>query len=489
MPFSKPRLLVAGTSGDAGKTVVAVGLVRAWVRRGRPVAVYKKGPDYIDAAWLSAASGRPARNLDTFLADPAAVKRSFFSTALTKGVNLIEGNRGLHDGFDLEGSHSSAALSKLVECPVVLVQDVTKTTRSAAAFVLGSRLLDEDVKIAGVILNRVGGSRHESLVRRSIETYCGVPVLGALPKLPEESRIPSRHLGLVTPREEERNLELVERLGGTVAACCEADRLLEIARGAPEMELPPETGAEDRSGDVAGKEGGKRPKVCYLSDSAFTFYYPENLESLGAAGAELVPVSPLEAAVLPPCDALYAGGGFPETHAAALAENGSFRKSLFAAAAEGLPVYAECGGLVYMAKSLRWEEKEYPMSGIFPLGVEMGSKPCGHGYTRAVVDGSNPFFEKGTELKGHEFHYSCPASPAPLASFPAGAQGAARAGGFESVFAVKRGTGCGGGRDGLLRWNVLGTYLHVHALGCPAWARGVLGAAERYAERYREKKE
>ena len=214
MPLSKPRLLVAGTSGDAGKTVVAVGLVRAWARQGRPVAAYKKGPDYIDAAWLSAASGKPARNLDTFLADPAAVKRSFLSTALTEGVNLIEGNRGLHDGFDLEGSHSSAALSKLVECPVVLVQDVTKTTRSAAAFVLGSRLLDEDVKIAGVILNRVGGSRHESLVRRSIERYCGVPVLGALPKLPRESRIPSRHLGLVTPREEERNLEIVERLGG-----------------------------------------------------------------------------------------------------------------------------------------------------------------------------------------------------------------------------------------------------------------------------------
>jgi cobyrinic acid a,c-diamide synthase len=464
--------MVAGTSGDAGKTVVTVGLARALARQGRRVAPFKKGPDYIDAAWLSAAAGEVARNLDTFLADPVVVRRSFMEHAVSDGVNLIEGNRGFHDGMDADGSHSSAALSKLIECPVVLVQDVTKMTRSAAAFVLGSRLLDEGVEIAGVVLNRVAGARHEKVVRSSIEQHCGVPVLGAIPKLSAESRIPLRHLGLVTPGEEKRLSQLVDRYGDVVDENVDLSRLLQIARAAKPM-----TGTEERrlSAARSGRTvGGTRSgvRICILSDSAFSFYYPENLEALEAAGAELFSLSALDARELPPCDALYVGGGFPETHASALAENSSFRRSLFLAAEAGLPVYAECGGLIYLAESLSWRGKEYPMTGVFPIRIAIDEKPCGHGYTRCVVDGRNPFFEEGTELKGHEFHYS---RVVPGKSGLAATDSVFK----DSVFEVKRGTGCGESRDGLLRWNVLGTYLHVHALGCPEWARGVVRAAEK----------
>jgi cobyrinic acid a,c-diamide synthase len=445
--------MIAGTSGDAGKTVVTLGLARAWSGQGLSIAPFKKGPDYIDAAWLFAASGKRSRNLDTFLAAPEAVKRSFIEHADREGVSLIEGNRGLHDGMDVEGSHSSAALSKLIECPVVLVQDVTKTTRSAAAFVLGSMALDSGVDLKGVILNRVAGSRHENLARNAIETFCGVPVVGALPKLSGASRIPLRHLGLVTPVESEKVAEILHALGKAAIAYLDMPRLLEIARAAPalrEHQVAPSQRVSDRS-------DRKSVRIAYISDSAFSFYYPENLEALEGLGADLVPVSALKARDLPACDALYIGGGFPETHATALSENRSFRDSLYRAAEAGLPVYAECGGLIYLSEQLTWEGREYPMTGVFPIRIEAREKPQGHGYVRYVVDGKNPFFKKGLEIRGHEFHYTRP-----------------RPWKMQSVFQVKRGLGCGDHRDGLLRWNVLGTYLHIHALGCPAWAPGVV---------------
>lgn len=477
MPPACPRILVAGTSGDSGKTVVTVGLVRAFARQGQPVTAFKKGPDYIDASWLAAASGKAARNLDTFLADPAAVRRSFEKHAVTDGINIIEGNRGLHDGLDVEGSHSSAALSKLIDCPVILVLDATKATRSTAAFVLGSQAMDKEVNIAGVILNRIAGARHEDIARRSIETHCGVPVVGAIPKLSDDHRIPARHLGLVTAVEQGGLEELIERLADAAAASIDLERVRAIAASAPAMKPSKVAGTADQAPDASrATTGGKRLRICYLSDAAFSFYYPENLEALEAEGAELIPLSALEARGLPDCDALYIGGGFPEVHATALSRNEAFRAGLLEAARNGLPIYAECGGLIYLAESLAWRGEEFPMAGIFPIRIEMFERPRGHGYAGIEVDGDNPFFAKGTKLKGHEFHYSRPAGLE-------GPSGLGAPGGPEevkSVFDIERGAGCGHGRDGLSRWNALGTYLHVHALGCPAWAKGVIDAAERY---------
>ncbi|MBU0754775.1 MAG: hydrogenobyrinic acid a,c-diamide synthase (glutamine-hydrolyzing) [Planctomycetes bacterium] len=457
MPIECPRLLIAGTSGDSGKTVVTLGLARAFARQGLEVTAFKKGPDFIDAAWLSAASGRTARNLDTFLARPQTVKRSFIDHAVQNGVNLIEGNRGLHDGMDVRGSHSSAALSKLIQSPIILVQDVRKTTRSAVAFVLGSRLMDEDLEIAGVILNRLGTARQEDLIRRVFKAHCDVPVLGALPRFSPRHGIPMRHLGLITPQEKRSWESQIDHLADVMEARVDLKRLLKIARKAPALEGTRKVVSWHSDGCE------NKVRICYFSDSAFTFYYPENLEALKSAGADLIPVSALHARELPACDGLYIGGGFPETHAAALSKNSAFRRSLFKAAERGLPVYAECGGLVYLSDSLAWEGKVYPMAGVFPIPFVMEKKPQGHGYARALVDGNNPFFEKGTVLKGHEFHYSRPEKWA-----------------MKSIFEIKRGTGCGKQRDGLLRWNVLGTYVHIHATGCPAWAQGMVQAAKRH---------
>lgn len=457
MPIVCPRLLIAGTSGDSGKTIVTLGLARAFARQGLVVTAFKKGPDFIDAAWLSAATGRPARNLDTFLARPQTVKRSFIDHAVQDGVNLIEGNRGLHDGMDVRGSHSSAALSKLVKSPVILIQDVRKTTRSAVAFVLGSGLLDEGVEIAGVILNRLGTARQEKLIRRAFKAHSDVPVLGAIRRLAPRQGIPMRHLGLITPQEKKAGDAQIDYLADVMEDQVDLKRLLQVARKAPAL---------DGADPAVPKRpvGDKRSvRICYFSDSAFTFYYPENLEALKTAGAELVPVSALRARKLPSCDALYIGGGFPETHAAALSRNNAFRRSLFKAAESGLPVYAECGGLIYLSKSLAWEGKTYPMAGVFPVDFAMEKKPQGHGYVRVLVDGENPFYKQGAALKGHEFHYSRPLKWA-----------------LKSIFEIKRGTGCGKQRDGLLRWNVLGTYVHIHATGCPAWARGMVQAAKRH---------
>jgi len=455
MPVYCPRLMIAGTSGDSGKTIVSVGLARAWSGQGVTVYTFKKGPDYIDASWLSAASGETTRNLDTYLIEPEVVKRSFFQSAISDGINLIEGNRGVHDGMDVDGSHSSAALSKLIKCPVILVQDITKITRSAAAFILGSKILDEEVNIAGVILNRVAGTRHEMIARKSIENYCDTPVLGAIPKLSKEYDIRSRHLGLITPREESGIRELIEKHASAARKYIDLKRLEEIAGGASSL--------DKKFSPSISKKGSGDIRICYLNDLAFSFYYPENLEKLEDAGAELIPVSALDAKALPECDALYIGGGFPETHARVLTKNSSFRQSLYRAAEAGLPIYAECGGLIYLAKSLIWQGDEYPMAGVFPIRIKVSEKPQGHGYACYKVDCKNPFFKKGVELKGHEFHYSNPESFSD-----------------ETIFEVKRGSGFGNGRDGMLRWNVLGTYLHIHALGCPQWAPGVVKAAKRY---------
>jgi cobyrinic acid a,c-diamide synthase len=266
-----------------------------------------------------------------------------------------------------------------------------------------------------------------------------------------------RHLGLVTPREKADIARLVDQLSQVAEKHIDLKSLLKIARAAEPLE-PVRGGASSK----ALKHGAK-VRICYISDSAFSFYYPENLEVLEQAGAELIPLSALDAREIPPCDALYIGGGFPETHARLLSENRAFRDAIFRAAKSGLPIYAECGGLIYLAETLSWKGEDYPMAGVFPVRCVMEEKPQGHGYARVRVDGENPFFEKGAELRGHEFHYS---RPDPWT--------------VKSIFEVKRGRGCGEGRDGLVRWNTLGTYLHIHALGCPAWTKGIIRAATRY---------
>ena len=454
-----PRLVVAGPSGDSGKTLFSLALLLALKDRGVEVSPFKKGPDYIDAAWLSWASGRPARNLDTYLMGFPGCLSSFLRAASPAGVNLIEGNRGLFDGADARGTHSTAELAKTLQAPVLLLINAAKVTRTAAAWVLGCRHMDPGVRIGGIILNRVNGARHERILRDTIESTCAIPVLGALPDAARATLLPARHLGLVTPYEHPRLQELAADLRELLHRRTDVDRIITLATTAPPLAASP--------APVPGLPDARGVRLGILRDSAFSFYYPENLEILESSGAELVPLSALTAGALPPdLDALYIGGGFPETHGAALSANRDFLTSLQAAAGRGLPVYAECGGLLLLSQAVRWQAGRYPMAGVFPFEVEVLSTPQGHGYVELAVDSPNPFFPQGLVIKGHEFHYSR------IVGDYAPATG---------TCAVLRGVGCGQKRDGLVQGNVWASYTHIHALATPEWPRGLLTAAKLHA--------
>jgi cobyrinic acid a,c-diamide synthase len=448
--FTTPRLVVAGLSGDSGKTLVSLGIAAALRERGVDVAPFKKGPDYIDAAWLGAATGRPGRNLDTFLQGPEALG-AVLARGASAGLALVEGNRGLFDGFDAAGTHSTAELAKRLDAPLLLVVDVTKATRTVAALVLGCRALDPDVPLAGVVLNRVATPRQERVIRDALAQAGGPPILGALPRL-DGDPLPGRHLGLVTAGEHPRTREAIATAARLAEAHLDLGTLLEIAGRAPAVELP----------ERETPQKGSPVRIGVLQDEAFSFYYPENLEALEELGAELVFFSALAGDGLPDVEALYVGGGFPELYAARLAECRGLGESLRAAVADGMPVYAECGGLMYLGKELVTDGVAHPMAGVIDLVVEQTSRPEGHGYAEGTVERANPFFETGARLRGHEFHYSRAQG------------GASRA---ATVVGLERGTGIGDGRDGIVEGRVWASYLHLHALGTPAWAPGLVGLA------------
>ena len=464
------RLVIAGTAGDSGKTLVTTGLLLAWRAQGMQPAPFKKGPDYIDAAWLSRAAGLPCRNLDTYLQTPEIILRAFARHATTTraavGVAVVEGNRGLLDGMDLEGTHSTATLARLLEAPVILVVNARKVTRTVAAVVAGCKLLEPDVNLAGVVLNRVAGARHEALARQAVEELAGVEVVGAIPVIKGDRPLPDRHLGLVTPAEHEGVEGAMGILRQVAEDHLDLDRILEIARAAPSLARVEGVG-QGRQGQAQRRGQGVR--FGYFSDSAFTFYYPENLEALEAEGAEVIPINSLEDPALPEdLDGLYLGGGFPETHAARLADNGSLMVSVREAVDAGMPVFAECGGMIYLSRSLEHEGTRYPMAGVLPMDLRMCRRPQGHGYMELLVDRENPIFEVGQVLRAHEFHYTRVV------------QGGENE--LELAFKVRRGKGTFNGRDGVVYKNVVAGYAHLHALGTPSWAPALVGRAACYRE-------
>jgi cobyrinic acid a,c-diamide synthase len=459
MDNRRPRVVVAGLRGGSGKTTLALGLIAAWQQREGEVVPFKKGPDYIDAGWLTLAAGQPCFNLDPYMMSGEQILDSFWQHSQTAQGAVIEGNRGLFDGLDAEGSCSTAELAKLLQAPVLLVVDATMVTRTAAATVLGCQHLDPEVPIRGVILNRVAGPRHEKMLRTTIERYCQVPVVGAIPKLKKDD-FPERHMGLVTVAEHPEAREAILARIQIVERYLDLEKVLAIAKQAPPLQWKPAYPNKRVS------KAYRQPVIGIIKDSAFQFYYPENLEALEQRGARLVTVNSLQDRALPPLDALYIGGGFPETHADRLAANSRFRGSFKAAIEAGLPVYAECGGLMYLGRSLDIEGKSYPMVEALPIDFKLEKKPQGHGYTALQVVEINPFYPVGITLKGHEFHYSrviqCDLESNSLA------------------FAMRRGTGIMDGKDGVCYRNVLATYSHVHAIGTSAWAEGLIRRALAY---------
>ena len=450
-----PGLVVAGLRGGSGKTVISLGITAAWKQKYQ-VAPFKKGPDYIDAGWLACAAGRPCYNLDTYLCDDAEVKASFVQNSHTSDISLVEGNRGLFDGIDTDGKTSTAELAKLLGLPVLLVIDCTKSTRTVAALLMGCMVFDPAVHIMGVVLNRVAGKRHEKKLRDNIEKFCDVPVYGSIPKLGHQD-FPERHMGLLTSEEHGCSSDSIETVSKVARDHIDLEKLYEDCRSVShDRKIVPsnEQAKPQRKPVHAGSS--KKAVIGIIKDSAFQFYYPDNIEALVAAGAEVLYISPLKHRSIPDVDAIYMGGGFPETHAPELAANMDFKSALKSLADKGLPIYAECGGFIFLGNSICVDGRTYSMAGVLPVSFGFEKRPVGHGYTRVKVTGENPFYPVGSVIKGHEFRYS---SILDIECSPE-----------EMVFSMERGKGIKDKKDGFCKNNVFATYTHIHALGTPSWA-------------------
>ena len=374
------------------------------------------------------------------------------------GKHVLSAAEGGAGGLGDDSFGSTAAVARALAAPILLVVNTSRMGRSVAALVHGYQTFESDTPIAGAILNNVAGRRHEAKLRAAIEHHCGIPVLGALPR-DASLAIPERHLGLV-PREEDAGLlPAIAACRAAVEQHCDLDAIIAIARAAPTVRTPY---CVFRAMQHAIRNTQHALRIAIFRDRAFTFYYPENLEALEAAGAELIFVDAFHDPALPPVDALYIGGGFPEIFMAELSANVSLRGSVKAAAEDGLPIYAECGGLMYLAQRIRWGDRSAEMAGVLPLDVAMTGRPQGHGYVVAEVVGDNPFFPAGAVLRGHEFHNSTVVNVT---------------GELATAYRLARGAGLGDGRDGLVYRNVLASYTHLHAAAAPGWAEGFIDRA------------
>ncbi|MDH4133561.1 MAG: hydrogenobyrinic acid a,c-diamide synthase (glutamine-hydrolyzing), partial [Gammaproteobacteria bacterium] len=447
------RLLISAAHKSSGKTTLSIGLCAALTRRGIRVQPFKKGPDYIDPMWLGLASRQPCYNLDFFLTPPQEIRRDFIARSEGAGIALIEGNKGLYDGLDLDGSNSNAALAKLLGAPVILVIDARGMTRGVAPLILGYQAFDRDIRVAGVILNQLGGARHERKLRAVIEHYTDVPVIGAVHHNDNLS-IVERHLGLVPSNEASAAREKIDSIASAIEDQLDLQRLIDISASAeplgPEPILP------------ALMTGGKKERPIRIGvarDAAFAFYYPSDLEALEGHGAELVFFNTLRDERLPDVDALFIGGGFPETQMTALESNVAMRRQIHAAIEAGMPVYAECGGLMYLSRSLTWNGKTCAMVGSIPADTRMHARPQGRGYVILTESGQSPWPSlahtgSAVEIRAHEFHYSR------LENVDSS---------LHYAYRVVRGTGIDGAHDGILHRNVLACYTHQRDTGNHHW--------------------
>jgi cobyrinic acid a,c-diamide synthase len=428
-----PRVFISAAHKSSGKTTLTLGLCAALHARGHAVQPFKKGPDYIDPLWLGMAAQRPCYNLDFHMMQRDEIEQQFARAAAGARISLIEGNKGLYDGLDLDGSNSNAALAKLLGAPVVLVIDARGMTRGVAPLILGYQAFDPEIRIAGVILNNLGGSRHESKLRAVIEHYTDVEVIGAV-QHDASLQIAERHLGLVPANEQGAARARIQHVGERVAAQVDLDRLLAIGDSAPDLNiaLPPETGTS-----------AERLRIGIAHDQAFGFYYSEDLDTLRAANVELVDIDTLHAQALPEVDGLIIGGGFPEMFMAELEANAPLRTRIRRAIEAGLPTYAECGGLMYLSRHLNWQGQTREMVGVVPGDTVMHERPVGRGYARLQPTGEDRWQETAS-IPAHEFHYSS------LENLPA-----------DSMYAyqVTRGHGIDGQHDGYQRHNLRAGYV------------------------------
>ena len=443
-----PQLLLSAAHKSSGKTTITLGLCAALARSGMRIQPFKKGPDYIDPMWLGRAAGRSCYNLDFHTMERDELQRFFAQRSNDSDMAIIEGNMGLFDSLDVEGRGSNAEMAKLLQAPVVLVLDVKGATRSIVPIIIGFRQFDPELNIAGLILNKVAGKRHEARLREAIAHYTDIPVLGAIHR-DERLAIDERHLGLIPSNEAAEVDAKLEEIADIIAAQVDLEALKGLAAAAPlsRLALTPEENAIP-SADV---------RIAIARDAAFGFYYPDDLQQLQQAGAELVPFDTLHDQSLPEdIDGLFIGGGFPETQMEGLEANAAMRNSIHQAIEAGLPTYAECGGLMYLSRSLTWGERRCEMVGVIPGDTVMHDKPIGRGYAKIVETGVSPWPESkaGSRYNVHEFHYSS------LENLPEGLQYA---------YTLERGHGIDRQHDGFIHKNLMANYVHLRDVPGNHW--------------------
>ena len=461
------RIFISAALKSSGKTTVSIGLCAALKQRGLIVQSFKKGPDYIDPYWLALATGRDCYNLDFYTMEREEILSLMFNKSTDADISLIEGNKGLYDGLDLDGSNSNAALATLTSTPVILVLNARGMTRGIAPLILGYQAFDKKVLIKGVILNRLGGSRHESKLRKVIEHYTDVEVVGAIHN-DDRFDIDERHLGLVPGHEDPFCTQKINLLADAITDQVNLDAVLAIANQT--AKLP----SVKRTGEIQTNRA-KDIKLGLVRCSAFGFYYPDDLQALQDAGAELIEVDPCHQTELPEIDALFIGGGFPETHMNELEANKSLRTAIKSAIDNGLPTYAECGGLMYLARSIQWNKEVCQMVGSIEADIIMEKRPQGRGYVQLEETKNSPWPRPPPResenkisrhlINAHEFHYS---------RFKVVDKN------VQFAFRVKRGTGINGESDGYIYKNLLANYTHQRNTWNNPWAQRFITFARAY---------
>lgn len=440
------QILISAAHKSSGKTIVSTGICAALRGQQKIVQPFKKGPDYIDPMWLSTASKRNCYNLDFWTQSKQEIIQLFSHHSADADISIIEANKGLYDGLDLDGSNSNAALAKLLGAAVVLVLDCRGTIRGIAPLLLGYQTFDPEVMIKGVILNFVGGPRHESKLRKVVEHYTNLTVLGAIQRDTALS-LEERHLGLIPSNELTQAQQKTRQLGNLISAQVDMDALLNIATPVPQAPTP-----------SLHKSASYPVKIAYAKDAAFGFYYADDLDTFRQLGAVLIPFNTLQDKSLPAVDGLFIGGGFPEHRLTELEANQSLRTDILAKLQKGMPAYAECGGLMYLANSIHYADQHANMVGLINADSVMTAKPQGRGYTQ-FTENEHLLWQKNTKqvINAHEFHHSRLDNIADDSLFS---------------FDIQRGQGIINKKDGLRVYNTMACYAHQrHTLQNPWIAR------------------
>lgn len=448
------RIVIAGVSSGTGKTTIVTGLLAALKARNLKVQAFKVGPDYIDPEFHRMASGSDSHNLDSWLVPKDKLAAVFAMQAKCADINIIEGVMGLYDGGKNDVS-STAQIAKILGAPIVLVINAKSMGESAAAIALGFKTYDPSVNIAGVILNNLGSKSHAELITKAMEKI-GIPVLGCMMRRADMS-LPERHLGLTPTGEQELVAERIELMRQAVQSDINIDKIIQVASTAPKIE-----GIDDKFADFLADV-----RIGIAQDVAFSFYYPASMKVLTDLGAKLIPFSPLHDKELPEVDGLCFGGGFPEMFASELAANHSMLESIRAAHGKGMPIYAECGGFMYMSEAIYdFDKNKFAMVALVPGSCHMQHKLQTVGYVKAQVLADNVLADKGEEFCGHEFHFST-FEPNDAENFPWALQ----------FTKMRTGAQYGGG---YAKGNLLASYLHMHFLGNLAAAKNFILACDKY---------